>query len=154
MMHASTSLVGTTPVVDLDGTVFVQAGIFLLLMLILRGLLFKPWLAARERRVEKIDGAIAAASQLRQRAEALGLDYDARLAKAREQALEVRSEARRKSEGEGAEIVGGARHEATISLDQSRAKLVEEARVARQALVGKVDQLAAEIATRVLGRSA
>jgi F-type H+-transporting ATPase subunit b len=153
-MISSSLLVSSTPVVDVDGTVFVQAGIFLLLMLILRGLLFKPWLEARERRVEKIDGAIKAAEDLRTEADELGAHYDARLADAREKALEVRSDARRKSDADGSELVGAARKEAGERLDQARAKLDGEIASARSALSSRVDALSKEIATKVLGRSA
>ena len=46
------------PVVDIDGTFFVQGALFLLLMAILWPLLFKPWLETQARRAEAIDGAL------------------------------------------------------------------------------------------------
>ena len=153
-MISSSLLASKIPVVDLDGTIFVQAGIFLLLLLILRGLLFKPWLEARERRVEKIDGAIKAADDLKTKADALGEEYDQRLAAAREQALEVSNDARRKSDAEGAELVGAARQEAGNKLEKSRAELEQEIAKAREALSGRVSSLAQEITTKVLGGSA
>jgi F-type H+-transporting ATPase subunit b len=86
-MHATSILLASAaaPVVDVDGTIFIQAGIFLLLMAILYPLLFKPWLATRARREEAITGTAAAATDLRARAEELGREYDSRLAETRAQ---------------------------------------------------------------------
>ncbi|MBL4687352.1 MAG: hypothetical protein JKY37_22340 [Nannocystaceae bacterium] len=35
------------PVVDIDGTFFIQGALYILLALVLHPLLFKPWLAAQ-----------------------------------------------------------------------------------------------------------
>ena len=54
----------SAPVIDFDGTAYVQLGIFLVLMAVLHPLLFKPWLETRERRVTSIAGAVAEADRL------------------------------------------------------------------------------------------
>ena len=85
LLAASESL----PVVDIDNTIFIQGILFLLLFVILQSLLFKPWLEVRERRASKISGAIDEAKSLRERADAAGADYDARLSKARDEAKDA-----------------------------------------------------------------
>lgn len=140
------------PVVDIDGTLFVQGGIFLALVVILKPLLFTPWLEAQRRRTESIDGALAKAKALRADADTLVDDYDTRLAGARDRALEMRSKVRRDEEASQAKTLAEKRTEASASLDRERERLQREAEQARGALAGRVDDLATQIATKVLGR--
>ena len=53
------------PVVDVDNTIFIQGGLFLVLIFILKPLLFDPWLAARDRRAQRIGGAHEEAALMR-----------------------------------------------------------------------------------------
>ena len=140
------------PVVDIDGTLFVQGGIFLALVVILKPLLFTPWLEAQRRRTESIDGALAKAKALRSDADALVADYDERLATARDRALEMRSVARRDEETTQAKVLADTRAEASASLERERERLLREADQARDALGTRVDDLATQIASKVLGR--
>jgi F-type H+-transporting ATPase subunit b len=147
-------LVGeAAPVVDIDGTVFVQGGLFLALMFILQGLLFKPWLEVREKRAQRIEGALQASRRLRTEAEELGLEYDQRLADARDEALGFRNDARQEAEEEMNGIVTEARKKATAGLEKDREKIREQASAAEQELAARVADMARDIATRVLGRS-
>ncbi|MCA9685949.1 MAG: ATP synthase F0 subunit B [Myxococcales bacterium] len=154
-LAAETSvLLAETPVVDIDNTVFIQAGLFLFLMFVLNFMLFKPWLEVRDRRAARIGGALEEAARLREAAGEREQDYDTRLAKAREQAIELRSDSRREAEGEEARIVGEARREAANSLDQTKAQLATEVDAARVTLGARVDALAGDITKQVLGRPA
>lgn len=150
LLAASESL----PVVDIDNTIFLQAILFLLLFVVLNSLLFKPWLEIKERRAKRIGGALADAESLRADARAAEADYEARLARARDAAMTVRSNSRREAEGEEAEIVGAARREASEHVEHNREALATQATQAREELVGRVDALASDIAKQILGRSA
>src|SRR5690242_16246321 len=90
----------SSPVVDIDNTVFLQLILFLFLFAVLNVFLFKPWLEVRERRAKKIAGAAEEAQSLRSRAHEAAGTYDQRLAAAREQAMAARSESRRAAETE------------------------------------------------------
>ncbi|NVB40101.1 hypothetical protein G6O69_19805 [Pseudenhygromyxa sp. WMMC2535] len=142
------------PVVDIDNTVFLQAAIFLLLMLVLNYLLFKPWLEVRDRRAARIGGAHEEAVLLRAAADERAADYAERLAKARDAAMSLRSDSRREAEAEETEIVSVARREATTALDEAKAKVASEVEAARAQLGDRVDALATDITQQVLGRSA
>jgi F-type H+-transporting ATPase subunit b len=141
------------PVIDVDGTFFIQAGIYIALILVLNPLLFKPWLAAQARRRESIDGALEKAKNLRVEADALSEEYDSRLADARDRAAASRSKARREEEAEQAKTLAEARDEAAKDLDAARERTAREADAAREALRGRVDELAAQISDKVLGGS-
>ena len=147
------ALEGAPPVVDIDGTLFVQGGLFLLLMFVLQGLLFKPWLAARERRAERIEGALHAATALRERAAGLARQYDERLARARDQALDQRNAERHAADAEVHELVAKAKREAAERVEQDRKGLESNVTNVRAELRGRVEDLAREVAQRVLGRA-
>ena len=141
------------PVVDIDGTIFIQAGIFLLLMAILHPLLFKPWLATRARRERAIDGTLLVAAELRVQSERIGVDYQARLADARGRAGALRSETVKAADGERQRKLTEARNAASIELQGLRDRLTAESETARVTLGARVDDLAADIASRILGRT-
>lgn len=142
------------PVVDIDGTLFVQAGIFLALVFILNPLLFKPWLATQARRAEAIDGAARKAVALREQADALVSDYDTKIADAREKALDLRGVARREEDAKQARVLSDARTAAAAQAAAARAGIAEQAEQARAQLTGRVDELAKHIADKLLGKGA
>ena len=71
------------PLIDLDGTVFVQFGIFLVTALVCSQFLFKPFLAMMTARGEGIEGAREESIRADEEARAKIADYDAKLSKAR-----------------------------------------------------------------------
>lgn len=150
LLAASESL----PVVDIDNTIFIQGILFLVLFVILQSLLFKPWLEVKERRTSTIGGALDEAQSLRERADAAAADYDARLSKARDEAMSVRSDSRRDAEDEEATIVTAARKEATTELEARKAKIAEQSEQARAELAARVAPLSDDIVQQILGRSA
>lgn len=153
-MHATSLLLASSaPVVDIDGTIFIQAGIFLLLMAILYPMLFKPWLAARDRREQAIAGTTDAAADLRARADELARSYDAGLAEARAKATALRSDAVKAGEAERQRQLASARATAGIELEDLRQRLAREAETAREALGARVDEIARDIASKLLGRA-
>lgn len=141
------------PVVDIDGTIFIQAGIFLVLMAILHPLLFQPWLAARARREHAIDGTLLAASELRLEAERFGAEYEERLAKVRGEAANVRSDAVKAAESERQRQLTALRAASSAEMQGLRDRLAQESEAARGTLAARVDDLALDIATRILGRT-
>ena len=144
----------SVPVVDIDGTIFLQALLFLFLMLVLNAVLFKPWLEIKERRTKRIGGALEDAAELREHAAARELEYAARLSTARDQAMALRSDRRRESEVQETTIIDAARHTAAKNLDARKQSLTVEVEQARSELGGRVDALASNITTQILGRSA
>lgn len=151
--HELTTLLAA-PVVDIDGTFFVQGAIFLGLMAILQPLLFKPWLEARARRHERIDGAFEAAQDMRDRVTLMEGRIDDRLASVRTKVQEMRNAARKEGESERLTVVGEARNTAESTLIKERERLESQAETAREDLAGRVDEIADAVTQRLLGRSA
>ncbi len=143
----------SAPVIDFDGTAYVQLGIFLVLMLVLHPLLFKPWLETRERRQTSIAGAVAEADRLRHEADETGARYDARLKAARDEAQGIRNTARKEVEASRVELVSTTRSKAGQGLEEARDRALREADAARESLQGEIDDLARAVASKILGRA-
>ena len=141
------------PVVDIDGTFFVQGAIFLGLMAVLQPLLFKPWLEARARRHQRIDGAFEAAKDMRDRVALMEGRIEDRLADVRTKAHQLRNAARKEGEAERMTLVSEARRTAESTLSEERARMESQAETARNELSGRVDELADAVTQRLLGRS-
>ncbi len=152
-MDLPSSLLLAAPVVDIDGTFFVQGGIYLAMVVILGPLLFKPWLEAQARRKEAIEGALAKSTSMRAEADELSQDYASRLEAAREKAHLVRADARRDEETAQAKTLDDARREASDGLTAERERIAAETSSAREALGGRVEELAADITSKLLGRA-
>jgi F-type H+-transporting ATPase subunit b len=153
-MPAAHAILLAAPVVDVDGTLLIQGGLFLVMVVALDGLLFKPWLAVQERRRESTRGALETAERLQAEAQARAEEYERRLRAAREQAQDVRSAARKEGQAEQAGRLAAARDAARHDIEAARAKTAGEAERARSALAGRVDELAREIVAKILGRAA
>ncbi|MBV1857087.1 MAG: ATP synthase F0 subunit B [Nannocystaceae bacterium] len=153
LLTSAPALLAALPVVDIDATIFIQGGIFIALVLVLKPVLFTPWLEAQAKRVASIDGAFDKAKSLRTEADELSSDYDAKLAIARDEALTMRSHMRREEEAAQAKTLANARALAGKELDDNRVRIAAETDKARQALGDKVDELANQITEKVLGRA-
>ena len=137
---------------DIDGTVFVMLGIFLVLLVVLWQFLWKPYLRVRDERVARVEGA---------REQAAGLDADAAARLARIESALV--EARRGGDAEA----GKQRHEAQAReqlllaeaqaaarqmMAEARAQLDAAVAAERATLQQQTTLLAREIAEKALGR--
>lgn len=136
--------------VDLDGTLLIQLGIFLVFAVLLNALVVKPLMKAQQARWERMDGARDKAEHMDLRAAEAAATYEDKLAEARRQALAIREELRREAEKKAAGQLAAVRAEAQQSVDSSRADLHEEARRLRAETDAPVVELAEAIADRIL----
>ena len=141
------------PLIDVDGTLFIQLGLFLILYLVLRTLVFKPYLALRAEQHERIEGSRSAANQMEADAAAKLKDYETRLATARKHASIGRGERRAEGEAQADRVMTDARTRAEQRLAKAREQIGQKTPAAEQALRTHADELAQTVAERVLGRS-
>jgi F-type H+-transporting ATPase subunit b len=143
---------GPPPLIDVDGTLFVQFGLFLIMLFILSRFLFRPYLKMRDARHKGIEGAREEATSMQERARQTGVDYDARLTKARQRGAEERARLR----GEGAvherQVLGAAREEAHKALEAARGRIGADADAAKQKLAAESATLSRQIVKKILGR--
>lgn len=140
------------PVIDIDGTVFVQFALFAILYLVLRHLVFRPYLEMREARSAGIEGARRRAEEMEEMAREIEQDCQARLARARARAEEVRLRLRAEGQAQEREVVGEARAAATSRLLEARRKIAAEIQAAQQQIQAQAQPLARQMVARILGR--
>jgi F-type H+-transporting ATPase subunit b len=140
------------PLIDIDGTAYVQFGLFLATMAIATQFLIRPYLAMRDRRSAGIEGAQAEAVRMSAEAEAKLASYESQLAVARTRANEERRRVRSEAAAHQRDVTEQARAEATVTLDAAKARVAAETATARATLMPRASELAGAIASRLLGR--
>lgn len=143
---------GSAVNVDLDPSLLVQVGLFVVLMLVLKPLLFEPMLKLFEEREKRIEGTRREASKEDERSAKALAKYEAILAKAREAGSAERDVLRAEGTKKEAELMAGVRNLTAATVEQGRVATAGEAKTARAGLANEANNLARAIATRVLGR--
>jgi F-type H+-transporting ATPase subunit b len=152
MHQALSTLAAAHPLIDIDSTVFVQFGLFLLLLWVANKWLFQPYLQLRERRKAGIEGARAEAERMTAQADSKLADYEKQLASARNRANEEGRKVRAEAAANEKSTTDTARASAQKSIDEATAKMRGQAEAARLQLLPQANTLAKQIASKLLGR--
>ena len=139
-------------IIDLDGTVFVQLGMFFVAFLVLHALVFKPMVAVLEAREQAIDGAKEEAKHLEQEVKDKQATFEAELRKVRGTAGEERERLRAEGLELERKLLETVRAETTTLVRDAGERLQTEARRVRAELGQGQAELAREIASKVIGR--
>jgi len=143
---------GEAQLLDIDGTVFVMLGLFLVLLLILWQFLWKPYLRVRDERVARVEGAREKAAQLEADAATRLTRIETALAEARRNGNAEIAKLRIEAQTREQQIITEAQDTARKMMLEARAKL-DAALVAEKANLQKhTDLLGRQIAERALGR--
>jgi F-type H+-transporting ATPase subunit b len=140
------------PLIDIDGTVFVQFAIFVVMMAVLRVLVFKPFFAVQDERHRRIEGARKEALAMEERATAITADYEAKLTEARRRGADERIKLRSEGQAHEREVLAAARARSAKAMEEAMAHARVEEAEARARLAGDAQSIAHEVATRVIGR--
>ena len=138
--------------VDVNWTFLVQIGIFLVLFLLLKPLLFDPMLRLFEERERRIEGAKNEAREMYQQADQKIARYEEQLTAVKRQAGEERDKLRAEGQRQEQQILAKVRAETNALLEQGKSKIAKDGAALRTELDGVSQTLAREIASRVLGR--
>jgi F-type H+-transporting ATPase subunit b len=137
---------------DIDGTVFVMLGLFLVLLLILWQFLWKPYLRVRDERVARVEGAREKAAQLEADAAARLTRIETALTEARRNGSAEIAKLRIEAQAREQQIITDAQDAARKMMLEARAKL-DAALVAEKANLQKhTNLLGRQIAEKALGR--
>jgi F-type H+-transporting ATPase subunit b len=139
-------------IIDLDGTVFVQLGMFFIAFLILHALVFKPMVALLDAREQAIDGAKDEAKHLEQEVKDKQATFEAELRKVRGTAGEERERLRTEGLELERKLLESVRAETTTLVREAGERLQVEATRVRGELSQSQPELAREIASKVIGR--
>lgn len=138
--------------IDVDGTILVQFGLFLLLLVALSKLLWKPYLRVREERVSRVDGYREEAARLEADAKDRLLRAEAALAEARRVGSGERAVARAEAQTREQTLLAEAMASAQRTLKDARQRLATTVEAERTKLRGEVALTAREAARKILGR--
>ncbi|OPX84364.1 MAG: ATP synthase subunit b, sodium ion specific [Pelotomaculum sp. PtaB.Bin104] len=131
-----------------NATLLAQVFDFIILLVLLRLVAYKPLTKLLSDRQKLIVDSIAAAEEERQQAEQLKADFEAELRRARDQAQEIIQKAVKAGEEQTAEIIENAKNEAKRLKDSA---LVDIQREKDKAVAEMRDQ-AANLAILVAGK--
>jgi F-type H+-transporting ATPase subunit b len=138
--------------IDFDKTFVVQMVVFSALIVILKPLLFDPVLRIFEEREKRTDGARAEARRLQEEAGELLRRYEKELERVNQVATEERERLRSETSKLEAEILEEARAVSQQVVEDGRQRVASEVSKIRFDLGRVSDQIARDIAERVLGR--
>ncbi len=139
--------------IKLDWTLFLQFANFIVLMVVLNVLLFKPLRAALQARRDAIEGSRAKVQDIDEQVQAQVARYEAQLQEARTQGSQERAALRKMAQDEETRILTEANRLSADKLQEIKGLITKEAGEARQSLRRETETLARDIAGRVLGRA-
>jgi len=139
-------------VIDLNATMLIQWGVIVALMVFLHYFLFKPVLRVIDARQAKVEGTVAGAHEVRQRADQNRVTYHERIEKAKAGMMDRAAAVREGAVRESRELLDKAREEALAQVEATRERVRRESEDVRQKLAHEVDSLARNIAGKILER--
>jgi F-type H+-transporting ATPase subunit b len=153
-MHeqATLMLASSGALIDVDSTLLIQFVLFSFMGLVASRLLFKPYLKMREERAAGIEGAKADAERMQAEAAARLADYEDKLAAARSRAQVEQRKIRAEAATHEHEVTAKARAAANESIASARQTVDREVASARKELMPKADEIARDVASKLLGR--
>jgi len=128
--------------IDLDATFFIQFAIFLALYLIMSVAFFGPYTRFLKKRSQATEGMKARAKELIEHTKVIEAELDAKISKAREEAIRMRRELAGEGKRLRDEIVARERSRMQDELDKS----LSELQAHKDDLLGSMDNLTNELA--------
>ncbi len=139
-------------IIDLDGTLFLQLGIFLVLFFVLRALVFKPMTSLFAAREAAIDGAREEARRMEREAKEQSGSFDEAIHQVRTTAGEERDKLRADGLKIEKALLETVKEETTKLLETAEARLAVERESIRRDMAAQAPVLARQIASKLLGR--
>jgi F-type H+-transporting ATPase subunit b len=124
---------------------------FLLLMVILYALLYKRILAMLAERQQRIEQSLKDAEQVKLQLANAKRDYDAEIAKARQEAAGIVAQASDRAKAQEVEIIAQARREADRIREESRTAALQERDTMLREAKDQIADLVTLTASQVLG---
>jgi len=140
-------------VINIDLAFVIQLINFLVLLVVLNVLLYKPIRKVLAERQGKIADAKSRADGVDQDVQAKMAEYEARLKEMKSGAADERGLLVKEAQTEEATILDAARKEASATLASIRERVAKEAAEARTILQEQAKLLSVDICEKVLGRS-
>ncbi len=135
-----------------NGTILVQAAIFLVALWVIKAFILTPISRVLEERRNRIEGAAAEAARFEEESGRLDKGYKEKIAGARSRAQQERARRREEALREEREILEAARKEAQGVLERIRDEIQRETQEARGRLRQEAEGLSRLVTEKILGR--
>lgn len=139
--------------INIDWTILVQFVNFIVLMIVLNVILYRPLRKIIQVRRETVEGSHGKARDLEAQIEEKMARYEEKLQAAKQQGNQEKLALRQAAATEESGMISKAREEATVRLQGVKDQVTAAAESARQQLKSDADGLAGEIAAKILGRA-
>jgi F-type H+-transporting ATPase subunit b len=139
--------------ISLDKSLIVQGINFLILLLILQRLLYRPFLAKMAERTQAIQKSLEEAQAARAQATRQQEENEARLRAAHAEAAAIRAQALKEAGEEHRRLVEAARAESQRLVETAKAQMDADVRRAREELRREVADIATAVAEKLVRRS-
>ena len=147
-----TALLSEGSIIDLDGTIWLQLGLFAIAFFLFRPLIFRPMVALFEAREQAIEGSKLEALRLQDEAAAETEEFDEEMRRLRLQAGEERDRLRAEGKRLERSVLDRVREETEKQLAEADQRLAAEASKLRREIQENVPTLAKQIASKLLSR--
>jgi F-type H+-transporting ATPase subunit b len=139
--------------ISLDRSLIVQVINFVILLVILTRLLYKPFLAKMRERTEAIQKSLEEAQAARAEAARQQEENETRLRAAHAEAAAIRAQALKEASDEQRRLVEAARAESQRLLAAAKTQMDADVRRAREELRREVGELATAVAEKLIRKS-
>ncbi|MDQ7031860.1 MAG: ATP synthase F0 subunit B [Desulfonauticus sp.] len=139
--------------IDLNFTFFIQLVNFLIALMVLNLILYRPIRGIISKRAEFMSSRLEEIEKFTSAAEEKLESYNSALEEARKQAQSIRLELKEQGYLEEKSLLEKAMSEAAALIKEARAKFEQEKQVALKALEAKVADYAGKVASKVLGEA-
>ncbi|NTW00337.1 MAG: F0F1 ATP synthase subunit B, partial [Oscillochloris sp.] len=133
------------------GLLIAQLFNVIFLVWLLGQFLYKPILDMLSERTKRVQNSLSEADQVKQQLANAKKDYEAELAKARQEAAGIVAQAHDRAKSQEAEIIAQARRDADRIREEARTTAVQERDSLLSDAKGRIAELVTLTATRVLG---
>lgn len=139
--------------ISLDSSILIQFVNFLLLIVILNILLYKPILSIIDKRKKLLEASDEEIKRLNQTVEDKAAEYEEKLRMAKQDALGVKTDILKEASDEAKAIIDEKRNKIPAMMADFQDRLNQEIGSGRSILKNQSQKISQEIAEKVLGRS-
>jgi F-type H+-transporting ATPase subunit b len=139
--------------INLDKGLIIQVVNFILLMIVLTKLLYRPLLAKMDERTQAIKKSLEEAQAVRAEAQKERAEHAAKIQAAHAEAQAIRASALKEAADEQRRLLETAREEADRLVAGAKAELAQDVRRAREDLRREVGDMAVQVAERLIRKS-
>jgi len=137
--------------ISIDWTIIATGIVFLLTLLAMNSILFKPLLRVMDERNSLTAGAMEEAENKRRDLSDLVESYSNSIKEARQKGYETVDSVRKEASARRMEMIAKAREDASAEMQKVREQVQQEVELARKELQSEVESIADSITAKIIG---